>query len=214
MASFSLARGDRIAGDLLDFGLEPQDLRLPQVPVAGLLHLGDFHDIDRGVVGKDFVGLFLAVAGGFPHHQVAGFDVGAEPGHLEAHKGFDQGAGVAGQNLLRRLLADFRPGAQAHLDGVRGQDQLLRHKDAEGADDFPALGLGLLQFLDAQAVDLGQDEIQVFHALEPAGLAQVDVAVKFAQDLEQPGMGVQVQVQFFPHLIVGCWHTALPQLFR
>ncbi len=88
-----------------------------------------------------------------------------------------------------------------------GQDQLFRHKDAEGADHFPALGLGILQFLDAQAVDLGQDKIQIFHALEAAVLGQIDVTVKFAQDLEQPLMGRQVQVEFFPHVIVGCRHS-------
>ena len=68
---------------------------------------------------------------------------------------------------------------------------------------FLPLGLGLLEFLDAQAVDFGEDEIQVFHALEAAVLAQVDVSVKLAQDLQQPLMGLQVQVQFFPHFIIG-----------
>ena len=62
--------------------------------------------------------------------------------------------------------------------------------------------LAVLQFLDAQAVDLGEDEIQVFHALEAAFLGQVDVSVKLAQDLQEPLMGRQVQVQFLPHFII------------
>ena len=123
-------------------------------------------------------------------------------GQLKAHEGFDQGAGVAGQDLFGGLLADFGAGAEADVNGVGGQDQLLRHKDAEGAHHLPALGLGVLQFLDAQAVHFGEDEVQVFHALEAAGLAQVDVSVKFTQDRQQPLVGLQVQVQTFPHGVV------------
>ncbi len=90
-------------------------------------------------------------------------------------------------------------------------DQFFRYKDAEGADHFTALGLGILQFLNAQAVDLRQDKIQIFHALEAAFLGQIDVTVKFPQDLEQPLMGRQVEVEFFPHVIVRCCHlTDLP----
>ncbi len=199
---FEFGGGDLFAGDPLDFIPEAQDFRLPQLPVAGLLHLGDFHDIDRGVLVEDFVGLLLAVAGGFAHHQVAGFDEGAEAGQLKAHEGFDQGAGVAGQDLFGGLLADFGAGAEAHVNGVGGQDQFLRHEDAEGADHLAALGLGVLQFLDAQAVHFGEDEVQVFHALEAAGLAQIDVPVKFTQDRQKPLVGLQVQVQAFPHGVV------------
>ena len=88
------------------------------------------------------------------------------------------------------------PRAQPHAHGVRGQDQLLRHKNTESADDFSALGLGLLQFLDAQAVDLGEHKVQVFHALEAAFLAQVDIPVKFPQDLEQPLVGGKSRFNF------------------
>ncbi len=68
------------------------------------------------------------------------------------------------------------------------------------------LGLGLLDLLDAQAVDLGEDKIEVFHALEAAFLGQVNVPVKLSQDLQQPLMGREVQVQFLPHVVVWGGH--------
>ena len=199
---FQFVGGDGIAGDLLHPGHEAPHFRLPQVPVAGLLHLGDLHDIHRRIVGENFVGLFLAVAGSLPHHQVTGLDEGAQPGQFEAHEGFDQGTGVPGEDFLGRAGADLRPGAQPHAHRPRGQDHFLRHKDTEGADDFPPLGLGLLQFPDAQAMHLGEHEVQVFHALEAAFLGQVDIPVKFAQHLEQPFVGRQIQVQLFPHVVI------------
>jgi hypothetical protein len=89
--------------------------------------------------------------------------------------------------------------AQADLHGVQGQGQLLGHENAEGADDLAPLGLGVLQFLDAQPVHFGQDEVQVFHPFESPLLAHVDVAVKFSEHAQKAVMGRDVQIQIFPH---------------
>jgi hypothetical protein len=191
--------GDFLAGQVLEPGHVAQHLLFPQGAGGGGLGLRHLHDVHGRVLGKGLVGLFLAVTGGFSDDEIAGFGVRTQPGQLEADEGLDQGAGVARHQGFGRFLARVGSGAQADLHGVQGQGQLLGHEDAEGADDLAALGLGVLQFLDAQAVHFGQDEIEVFHAFEPPLLAHVDVAVKFSQHAQKAVMGGDVQIQIFPH---------------
>ena len=182
-------RSNGLSGHFLDLVFEAKDFRLPQFAVARLLHLRDFHDVDRGIIAEDLVGLLLAVAGRFPHHQIAGFDVGAEARQLETDEGFDQGAGISGQDLLGGLFSGFRPGAKPHLNRIYRQHDFLGDKHAEGADDFLSGSFGVLQFLDPEAVHFGEHEVEVFHPAKPPRLAQVNITVEFSQDLKQPGMG-------------------------
>jgi hypothetical protein len=193
---------DLLSGQLFKLPHVAKHLCLPQGPGRFRLGLGHLHDVHGRVLGKGLVGLLLAVAGGLADDEVAGLGVGAQAGQLEADEGLDQRAGVARHQRLGLLAARVGPGAQADLHGVHGQGQLLGHEDAEGADDLAPLGLGVLQFLDAQAVHLGQDEIEVLHAFEAALLAHVDVAVELAQHGQEAVMGGQVQIQILPHFAV------------
>jgi hypothetical protein len=59
-------------------------------------------------------------------------------------------------------------------------------------------------------VDLGEHEVQIFRALKAALLGQIDVAVKFSQDLEQGVVRRQVQIKILPHFLVrGIGHVDL-----
>jgi hypothetical protein len=49
---------------------------------------------------------------------------------------------------------------------------------------------------------LREHEVEIFRPPQTVFLGQVDVPVKFAKDLKQGIMGIQVEVQLFPHLRV------------
>jgi hypothetical protein len=134
--------GDGVAGEGFQGLLVADEFGPEEFPVVGRLALGHFHDVHGGVGGKGLVGLFLAVAGRLADDEVAGFDVGAKPGQLEADEGLDEVAGIAGQDGFGLFRAGLGPGAQADLDGPGGQGQLLGHEHAKGAHDLgPGISL-------------------------------------------------------------------------
>ncbi len=156
--------GDLSSRKLLEARSQAAHLFPPQAAVGVRLTLRQLHHVHGLEVIQDLVVFLLAVAGGLAHQQVAGLDVRAYLGQLETQRGLDEGADVTGQVLLGLLGGDLGPGTEAHADAAGGDDQLLRHVGAEGPDHraprFPVID----QFLDAQPVDLGEHEIEVFHA--------------------------------------------------
>ena len=129
-------------------------------------------------------------------------DVGAELAQLEAEGGLDQGAGVPGQHFLGDGNGELGAGAQADGDGAGGPAEFLRHEDAVGGDHLAA-GLGVLpEFLDADAVNIADDEVVKAHALGPVLLAQVDLPENGAEGVHQLAVGLEVDAQVRPHLLV------------
>ena len=129
-------------------------------------------------------------------------DVGTEACELEAHEGLDEGAGVAGDVLLRLGGTDVGAGAKADADAVDGEDKLLRHVDAKGADHLFPLVLGVDDLLDPEAVDLGYDEVEVPHAFGPVFLGEIDVLVCVRQDGQQAVMGLEIEADGAPHVCI------------
>jgi len=196
-------RGDGVAGQAFQGVLVADEFRPEQVAVAGSLALGHFEDMHGGIVGEGLVGFLFPVAGGFADDQIAGFDIGAKPGQFEPDKGFDEVAGVAGQDGFGLFGAGLGAGAKPHLDGAGGQRQLLGHEHAKGAHDLGSGRLGVEDLLDALAVNLGQHEIEVFRAGKPAFLGQEDVAVELPQHAEQRLVALDVEVEPLPHGLMG-----------
>lgn len=73
--------------------------------------------------------------------------------------------------------------------------------------EMGAGGLFVQKLLDAQAVDLAHDEVEVGHPLGALLLRQVDVLVEFPQNAQQGVVGGQVQTQRLPHAAVVFTHA-------
>ena len=178
-----------------------------QLPAEGAFLLGQVHDIE--VVdqpAQDFVGFFLAVAGVFADHHVGRLKIGTDPAQLETEGRFDQGAGGARQCALNQFQAEVGPGAEPDQDGVGGQHDLFRHKNAKGSDHLAAGLFRLQQFLYPEAVDLAHDKIKIGGLARPVGLAGENFPVARPQAVEQHGMGFKVESQIPPHLLVFSLH--------
>ena len=63
----------------------------------------------------------------------------------------------------------------------------------------PPAALWSTQFLDAQAVDLAHDEIEVGHALGPVLLGQIGLLVEVGDGGKQRVVGLEVESQALPH---------------
>jgi hypothetical protein len=78
------------------------------------------------------------------------------------------------------------------VDGISRQHNLLRDEHAKTAHHLVALRLGVLKLLDPQAMHLGQHEVKVFHAPQAARLAEINISVELAEDLQQSRVSIQV----------------------
>jgi len=101
--------------------------------------------------------------------------------------------------LLDLVVGPLGAGAQAHGDAAESTDDLLRHVHAEGADHGPPGGFVVLQFLDAQAVDLTHHEVEVGHALRTVTLAEVGVGVELWDRRQQEVVGLEIETEVGPH---------------
>ena len=171
---------DGVAGGLLDDVLEGGDLVGPLGDVFLALHLRHVHDVDRGLLGHDLIGLLLAVAGGLAHEEVGDAEEGAGLADKRAHGGLDQRAGGLGEDLLAVGDPELRAAAQAGHDAVSCDDDLVGD---ELACVHVALGLDaeLGALLDGCAQQVaggdvleaeGLDELGGLSALAGAGCAQ------------------------------------------
>ena len=205
--------GDGVAGGLLDDLLEVGDLIGPLGDVLLALHLGHVHDVDRGLLGHDLVGLLLAVAGGLAHEEVGDAEEGAGLADERAHGGLDQRAGGLGEDLLAVGDPELRAAAQAGHDAVGCDDDLVGDIDAEGAEDLLALLLGLDELGGTDAVDVCHDHVPEGHALGAVLLAEVGVAEGGGKDGAELVVGIEVHAELFPHgMAVNCHGACLSLL--
>ena len=165
------------------------------------MYVGNIHDVHVLLRGKKLVGLLLAIAGVLAHHQVARLNVGADLAQLKAGKALDKRTGVAGQVLLDLIGCPIGTRAQTHGDTVAGKYDLLGHVDAERTDDLGGLaGLLLVEhLLNAAAVDVGGDKVQVGRGLGTVVLRQEHVAVHLAHGAQQHVVVGKIHAEALPH---------------
>ena len=165
------------------------------------MHVGNIHDVHVLLRGKKLISLLLAIAGVLAHHQVTRLNVGADLAQLKAGKALDKRTGVARQVLLDLVRCPVGTRAQAHRNTVTGKYDLLGHVDAERAHDFGGLaGLLLVEhLLNAAAVDVGGDKIQVGRGLGTIILRQEHIAVHLAHGTQQHVVVGKIHAEALPH---------------
>ena len=152
-------------------------------------------------VAKKLVGLLLAIAGVLAYHQVTRLNVGADLAQLKAGKALDERTSVARQVLLDLIGCPIGTRAQAHGNSVTGKHNLLGHVDAEAANNLGGLAGFLLveHLLNAAAVDVGGDKIQVGRGLGAIVLRQEHVAVHLAHGAQQHVVIGKIHAEALPH---------------
>ena len=183
-----------LGGEFLDLGLPGHERRL-------VVHVGNIHYVHVLLRGKELVGLLLTVAGVLAYHQVTRLNVGADLTQLKAGKALDKRTGVARQMLLDLIGCPIGTRAQTHGDTVAGENNLLGHVDAEAANNLGGLaGLLLVEhLLNAAAVDVGGDKIQVGRGLGAIVLRQEHIAVHLAHGTQQHVVVGKIHAEALPH---------------
>ncbi len=192
-------RVDPAPGDRFHLAHERLYLAYEELAGGGGLGLWHFHYVGGMVLGKDLEHLLLAVAGGLAHDEIRALNIRARAVQLESERGADQRAGVARDQALAVGNREVCPGAQSHRHSARREDDLLRHVDAERAHDSPAGFLVLDELLNAQAVGLADDEIEILHPFRAVGLGHIDLRIRAAQQFEQGIVAVEVEAKTRPH---------------
>ncbi len=186
MAAASLSGLEHPAGRLLEPLLEPHDLFVPEVPVAGAFLLRHFEDVEIPAGGQDVPGLLLGVAGRLADGQVLDRAVGAGIRQGQAQGRLDQRADIPGEHLLGVGDGQGRPAAEGDGDRPQRQDELVGDIDAERPDELVAGGPPLDDLPDARAVGAADDAVEVGHPAGPVFLGQdgpAEVPVDGAEDL-------------------------------
>ncbi|MDO4890827.1 MAG: hypothetical protein Q3963_05640, partial [Coriobacteriaceae bacterium] len=89
--------------------------------------------------------------------------------------------------------------AQAGHDAIAGDDDLVGHVRAEGAEHLLALLLFLDKLGRADAMDISHDHVPKCHSLGTVLLRQERVAESGGQHRAQRVVRLEVHSQFFPH---------------
>ena len=175
---------------------------MPKVPVARALFLRHLEDVEIPARGENIPGLLLGIAGRLADGQVLDRSIRAGVGQREAQGGLDQGADVAGEDLLGIRNRQGRPAAEGHGDGPQGQDELIGDVDAERADELVAGGAPLDDLLDARAVGAVDDVVEVSHPAGAVLLGQDGLAENPVYGVEDLVVELDVQAESFQELVV------------